>query len=377
MKLAHFSERPDWRERMEALGFVYHSYDGLYWMDRLGVELSEAEHAELGRASLDVHRLGLDIVADACHSGDFAPWALPDIACRLIAESWERRDPALYGRFDFTLDGRGRAKAYEYNADTPTSIMEGGRASGDWARARGLRDASSMGEAMPRAFAALRSLGCEKMAIAGLSSSVEDTANLFPMVDWAARAGIEASWRPFEDLEHDPNLRVHGFDGEHFDWIFKLYPWEQLALPGAEHLLSTRTRFVEPAWKLLLSSKAFMALAWEREPGHPNLLPCYFEGATGPGLEAGYARKPLYSREGANIQIVDAQGRISQSEIGPYGREGHVLQAFCPMRELEPGKLFTLGGWVCGSEFGGAIARFADSQVVTNTSWTCGCYVAD
>ena len=255
--------------------------------------------------------------------------------------------------------------------------MEGGRASGDWARARSLRDASLMSAAMPRAFGALRALGCEKIAIGGLSGSVEDTANLFPMVDWAIQAGIDASWRAFEDLEHDSNLRVHGFEGEHFDWIFKLYPWEHLALPNAQHLLSTRTRFVEPAWKLLLSSKAFMAQAWAREPGHPHLLPCYFESAPGPGLGAGYARKPLYSREGANIQIFDAQRQLSYSEIGPYGSEGYVLQAFCPMRELEPGKLFTLGGWVCGSEFGGVIARFTDTPIVTNTSLTCGCYIAD
>jgi hypothetical protein len=43
-----------------------------------------------------------------------------------IAQSWQRRDelPSLYGRFDLRYDGTGPAKMLEYNADTPTSLVE-------------------------------------------------------------------------------------------------------------------------------------------------------------------------------------------------------------------------------------------------------------
>ena len=37
-------------------------------------------------------------------------------------------------------------------------------------------------------------------------------------------------------------------------------------------------------------------------PNHPNLLPAYFDDDPGRGaLGTSFARKPLYSREGANI----------------------------------------------------------------------------
>lgn len=379
MKLSHLAARAGWRDEMESIGFAYHSFDGGYWMDELALELSQAEWDECGHAAADIHALGLDLVAEACRKGDFEPWRLPLQARELISQSWSRCDPSLYGRFDFTFGADGRARAYEYNADTPTSIMEGGRAQGAWARARGLRDACLLSTLMPRAFARLGDLGCSKIAIAGLSGSVEDTSNLFPMVDWAREAGIDASLRPVEDMELYPALRRHGFEGEAFDWVFKLFPWEQLATgePGSEHLSLSDTRFVEPAWKLLLSSKAFMAEAWRAHPGHPNLLPCYHAGSEGPGLEAGWVKKPLLSREGANVEIFRPDGSSAQLERGPYGKEGFVVQAFCPMPEPEPQKRFTVGGWIAAGEFAGCCARFTDDLIVTNVSWACGCCVGD
>src|SRR5205085_9315425 len=43
-----------------------------------------------------------------------------------VAESWHRRAelPSVYGRFDLRHDGDGPAKLLEYNADTPTSLVE-------------------------------------------------------------------------------------------------------------------------------------------------------------------------------------------------------------------------------------------------------------
>ena len=363
---------------MDALGFAYHSFDGAYWMDQLGLALTHAEWSSLERASLDVHAMGLDMVSEACRTGDFDAWKLSPLASEMVSLSWSRKDPSVYGRFDLTIDALGVPKIYEYNADTPTSIMEASRAQTDWADAHGLRSACLLAELMPKAFERIVALGGTSLAIAGISTSVEDTANLFPMVDWARQAGLDASWRPIDEMQYDHALALHGFGGESFEWIFKLFPWEHFAaesLAGSQHLRDTRTRFVEPAWKLLLSSKAFLAEAWRLHPGHPNLLPCYFEGREGPGLERGYASKPLYSREGANVALTGADGKLIQRETGPYGREGFIRQAYCPMPEPEPGKRFTLGGWIAGDAYAGSCARFTDDHIVTNVSWTCGCSV--
>src|ERR671933_2729875 len=49
---------------------------------------------------------------------------IPEPFWSYVAESWRRRDPTLYGRFDLAYTGQGPAKLLEYNADTPTSIYE-------------------------------------------------------------------------------------------------------------------------------------------------------------------------------------------------------------------------------------------------------------
>ena len=62
---------------------------------------------------------------------------------------------------------------------------------------------------------------------------------------------------------------------------------------------------IEPAWKLLLSNKGILPLLWAMFPRHPNLLPAYFEDdPKATSLGSSFVRKPLYSREGANVSIV-------------------------------------------------------------------------
>lgn len=59
--------------------------------------------------------------------------------------------------------------------------------------------------------------------------------------------------------------------------LFKLYPLEWLShAEFARHITTAETRFIEPAWKMLLSNKALLAKLWVRYPNHPNLLPAYF-----------------------------------------------------------------------------------------------------
>src|ERR1700740_969359 len=49
---------------------------------------------------------------------------IPGLAVPLIERSWEAEPPSLYGRFDLAYDGRSPPKLLEYNADTPTSLLE-------------------------------------------------------------------------------------------------------------------------------------------------------------------------------------------------------------------------------------------------------------
>ena len=124
--------------------------------------------------------------------------------------------------------------------------------------------------------------------------------------------------------------------GRRIDFMFKLYPWEWMfadEFGRAPALL--RTRFVEPPWKMILSGKGMLALLWDMAPGHPNLLPCYFEDdPRAASLGDRYARKPLYSREGADIELIDGASIVRGSTDG-YGAEGYVRQALCPLPDFD------------------------------------------
>ena len=93
------------------------------------------------------------------------------------------------------------------------------------------------------------------------------------------------------------------------------------------YLAGSPTRWLEPPWKAILSNKGILPLLWAMFPRHPNLLPAFFDDdPKAAELGNSFVRKPLYSREGANVAIVVDGAAVDQDE-GPYGAEGYVRQA--------------------------------------------------
>jgi glutathionylspermidine synthase len=102
-------------------------------------------------------------------------------------------------------------------------------------------------------------------------------------------------------------------------------------------------------------------------PKHPNLLPAYFEeDPKAAELGKSYVRKPLYSREGANIEIV-VSGEAIDSDTGPYGAEGFVRQAVAPLPQFD-GNYTVLGSWFAGGRPCGLSVREDTSPITKNTS---------
>jgi glutathionylspermidine synthase len=83
--------------------------------------------------------------------------------------------------------------------------------------------------------------------------------------------------------------------------------------------------WIEPIWKMLWSNKGLLAILWEMFPDHPNLLPAYFGS---PRSMRTFVRKPLLSREGANIMIQMDDRQIETD--GPYRTGPFVYQAIAP-----------------------------------------------
>src|SRR5256885_12574493 len=105
-------------------------------------------------------------------------------------------------------------------------------------------------------------------------------------------------------------------DNSRIESAFNLYPWKWMFndVFGA-HLAKAPTRWIEPPWKAILSNKCILPLLWEMFPNHPNLLPAYFEDDPNAArLGTSFVRKPLYSREGANVALVSAGATLVEQE---------------------------------------------------------------
>src|SRR5262245_26724243 len=116
--------RPDWRERVEKIGFTYHSHEtGPYWDESACYELTASEVDAFEAAANHLHYLCI-AAAEAVIKNNWWPrLGIPERAVPAILQSWDRDDFSLYGRFDFSFDGT-TPKLLEYNADTPTALIE-------------------------------------------------------------------------------------------------------------------------------------------------------------------------------------------------------------------------------------------------------------
>ena len=176
------------------------------------------------------------------------------------------------------------------------------------------------------------------------------------------QAGVATQFDYIEDLGWNGSAFVD-LDGTPVRAWFKLYPWEWLVRDEfAAHLGDAAPQIIEPAWKALLSNKALLAILWELFPDHPNLLPAYFNADY---LGASFVVKPFFSREGANISIVDRSKPLATP--GPYAAEPKVYQARAAMPAFD-GRYPVIGAWIVGDEAAGMGIREDATPVTTNAS---------
>jgi glutathionylspermidine synthase len=373
------TERGDWRATALAHGFSFHTIDGApYWNEAACFRFTlEQIETGLEDPANELEQMCLEIVADAVRSeSTLDRLAIPRPFWDYVAQSWRAQEKNLYGRMDFAYDGSSPAKLLEYNADTPTSLYESSVFQWLWleqmiSRGRLPHYADQFNSLHERLVDALRRLGlADTLHLGAVRTSSEDWGTIEYLADCAAQAGIATHRIDMAEIGVTADGRFNDLDNRVITALFKLYPWEWLLREDfARHIPGSGCRFIEPAWKSILSNKGLLALLWERFPGHPNLLPAYFENDPRTGrLGSRYVRKPLYSREGANIEIVDARhGERTVSMPGPYGAEGHVLQAFHPLPEHN-GQYALCGVWLIASRAAGLGMREDSGLVTTNGS---------
>jgi glutathionylspermidine synthase len=360
--------RPDWRAHVERdLGFAFHTIDGAtYWDETAYYRFTAAEIDQIEDATAELEQMALELVGRVVQRGEeaYEQLRIPRVAWNAIESSWTVGEKNLYGRFDFTYDGKAPPRLLEYNADTPTALFEASVVQWDWLEATfpGKDQFNSIHEKLIEAWKNF-GLGRERIYFAAVKDHVEDNGTVEYLRDTAVQAGLETERLAIEDI---------GWDGQNFldledrpvSALFKLYPWEWLVHEefGA-HLLSGATKVIEPAWKMVLSNKAALALFWQMAPGHPNLLPATLDPND---TEGKIVRKPIFSREGANIQVLDS-GRVLSDTGGGYGSEGYVYQAYAELPAFG-GNYPVVGSWVVASQPAGLGIREDATPITRDTS---------
>ena len=356
--------RANWRERCEQAGFSFHSMGGTYWDESVAYSFGSSQIDLLETVTAEMHQLCLRAAEEAVRSRRFAEFAIPEAFHELVAQSWREREPTLYGRFDFSWDGAGEPKLLEYNADTPTALLEASVVQWHW-----LEDVrmdadqfNSLHEKLIARLQAMRPAAARVLHLACVRDNDEDLGNIEYLRDCALQAGWDARFIAIEDIGWD-GARFLDLDEQTIAALFKLYPWEWLVREEfGQHLLSRPAQLFEPAWKMLLSNKALLVLLWEMNYGHPNLLPAYF---TPQKFGADYVRKPLLSREGANVTI-RSRG-VVREQPGGYGGEGFVYQSVAPLPAFD-GRYPVIGAWIVGDAPAGIGIREDDSPITRNSS---------
>ncbi len=370
-------ERADWQETAERTGFTFHTLAGeRYWDERAyyGFSLEEIER-DLEAPTAEIDAMCRELVARAVADERMLKvLRIPERFWSFIAASWKRQDPSLYGRLDLCYDGNGPAKLLEYNADTPTALFESAVFQWMWleeAIARQIVPAGSdqFNSLHERLIAGWKSIAPGRaLHLAGELDNAEDAGTLAYLQDTAHQAGLATTLIAMERIGRKPNGEFVDEADRPIALAFKLYPWEWMfSEPFGAYLPGASTRWVEPPWKAILSNKGILPLLWAMFPRHPNLLPAYFEDdAEAARLGSSYVRKPLYSREGANVEMV-VGGEVLDADPGPYGREGFVRQAVAPLPHFD-GAYPVLGSWIAGGTACGLSIREDDSPITKNTS---------
>lgn len=367
MRRVASTPRPHWQERVEQQGLTWHSGAQAYWNESAFYEFSAKEVETLECATNELARMTLAAAEFVIRNRLYERLRIPEHAIPLVERSWESDSPSVYGRFDLAYDGEHPPQLLEYNADTPTSLLEAAVAQWFWLEdAFPARDQfNSIHERLIDCWKELaEALPGRRVDFCSMDDA-EDGMTVTYLMDTARQAGLEAAVFPIDEIGW--NGRAFVGPGERpLGAVFKLYPWEWMVHEEfGQHLGVADTVWIEPPWKMLLSNKGILPVLWELYPGHPNLLEARLDN---PGRMDAWVRKPLLGREGANITLHGRDAEISTE--GEYGEEGFVYQALAPLRSFE-GKHAVIGSWVIGHEEGSAAGigvRESDAPIITNTS---------
>jgi glutathionylspermidine synthase len=371
--------RRNWQKIVESQGMLFHTPNGKrYWDETAFYEFHSSEIDAIETATYALDKMCLEAVQHVIDEDLWREFRIPPGAVDFIKWSWENDNRSVYGRFDLMVDGTRPPKMLEYNADTPTGLLEAAVIQWQWMK-------DCQGE-LPYTVDQFNSIH-ERLIEAWVDilwkfpdsylhftsvkdDSKEDVMTANYLRDTAMQAGfLKTKFLYMEDLRWDHDNKVFvDEEARPITMCFKLYPWEWMfndvqdpdCVFGPDVRLD-RTMWLEPAWKCILSNKAILAILWKLFPNHPNLLRAEFAP-----FNENYAKKPILSREGANVTLV-LNGNVVAETDGEYTYSPYVYQDLALLPDFD-GNFPVVGSWMVNGWACGIGIREANTLVTGNLS---------
>jgi glutathionylspermidine synthase len=373
MRRLTVTPRDNWQKKVARAGLLYHTpANGAgeptpYWDESAYYQFSSREVDVLEKATNDLQAMCLEAGQFIIDKNRFADLDIPASAIPAIQQTWEEEPPAIYGRFDLAYDGSGPPKLLEYNADTPTSLVEAAVIQWEWLEEcfPGSDQFNSIHERLIAKWKELRDYTASLVYFAALHD-MEDIITVTYMEDTAQQAGLKTKRILIPDIGWDSAKNCFvDLDEKVIKTVFKLYPWEMMLKDEfGTHAIEAigKVQWMEPIWKMMFSNKGLLAILWELYPGHANLLEAHLDN---PGKMTEYVQKPLLGREGANITLKTSGGETSTP--GPYGEGRYVYQAVAPIPQIKS-RYPVIGSWVIDGEAAGMGIRESSGMITDNLS---------
>ena len=242
--------------------------------------VSGAFRAELKRASEALGAIFARTSAVVMQADDelFANLGLPEATWAAVRSSLPELLPTVIGRFDFAATPTG-LKMLEFNAETPTDIVEAFYVNARVCAAFGTADPNSgmvagLTDAFRRAARCYRRRGwaTDRIVFSSVDWHEEDAGTTRFLL---AQSGLDGDFVPLSQLRVYED-RVQVWDGNVYtpvDLMYRLHPLEKLAeeqdpdgYPTGRHVLEIvadgRLALINPPAAIIAQSKAVQALIW-------------------------------------------------------------------------------------------------------------------
>lgn len=363
MKRLSITPRVNYTEIVSNLGF---NFSANYWNESNYYTFTEEESDEISKVSNEAYGLYCDMVQNVIDRNLFHRFGISDPELiYFIKTSWNDDDLSLYGRFDLVYDTNHNLKLLEFNADTPTSLFEAAVVQWQWKEdvMPSYDQSNVIHESLVQSWKDIHNVyGYDRYDFGCITDIDEENTTTSYLLSTCSEAGLNTSMLDLSDIVRC-NDSFYLPTGEPINCMFKLYPWEDLLEDEfGKFIPDTQMIWIEPVWKMLMSSKESLVLLTEMfSPSeYKFLVPAYDRKP----MVKDYVIKPRYGREGQNVEIVLNRDSVLKTD-GHYSEDKVIFQDFVDIKKFD-NNVPIIGAWIIGGEFSGIGIRESESLVTDN-----------